>query len=217
MSDDIKESPKTKMIIELFNSKENIIKKDILFFKEEILKEINQFEKVILNKNKEINKNIEGKYLLIDSSINDLTNKFKEIAKLSEINTYLKEQINNWSLFKREISDISTSNTIKINFMEKDINDNIFRINKILNNSVIYPRIIGNSAKFKTFHEYIDYNLEQLSTTDNFRNKIELDLNSFKTKIDKIIQTLKLKIETSIIASHQLVQKGLKENENIIK
>lgn len=216
MSDNLNENKNPKNL-DLINIKENNIRKDIIYFKEEILKEINQFEKKILNKNQDNNRNIDDKIVLIDSSINDLKNRFKELIKIVDTNKYLIEKIDKWNIFEKKISELLTSNKIKINILEKDLNDNIFQINRIINNSVIYPRIIGNNSTFKTFHEYIDYTLEQLSTTDSFRKKIELDLKDFKIKIDKIIQVLKIKVETSISAAHQMVLKGIKENENIIK
>ena len=91
------------------------------------------------------------------------------------------------------------------------------KIDKILSNSIIYPRIIGKNAKFKTFHEFIDYTLENLSTFDVFRGKFEIELNSFKLKVDKIIQSLKIKLDCAIQDCRQIVKNGIKENENIIK
>ena len=129
----------------------------------------------------------------------------------------MKNEIDEWKIFKNEILDKLNTNKIQLNLLEKNSNDNILRIDKILNNTVLYPRLIGINSKFKSFHEYIDYTVEQLSTADNFRNKMDLDLKYFKAKIDKIIQALKLKIETSIYSANQLVQKRIKENENLIK
>ena len=41
--------------------------------------------------------------------------------------------------------------------LEKDLNDNIFRHDNILKDTVIYPGIIGPMCKFKNFHQLIDY------------------------------------------------------------
>ena len=217
MSDTITENQSPIKPNKAFNFKDIVMQNDIIYFKEEILEEINQFEKNLLKKNNENNKKINEQLILCNSTINDLKNKFKELLNIAEINKYLKEEIDKWNIFKSEILDIFTTNKIKINILEKDTNDNLFRINKILNNTVLYPRIIGNNSQFKTFHEYIDYTVEKLSTSDNFRNRMELDFKYFKAKIDKIIDFIKIKIDTSINAANQLVNTKIKENEITIK
>ena len=45
----------------------------------------------------------------------------------------------------------------KFNEFEKKINDDVDTINKILSNSILYLAIIGKTAKFATFHEFIDF------------------------------------------------------------
>jgi hypothetical protein len=201
----------------IFNKEERSLKQDIIFFKEEILTQMNNFEKNLAQQKDEINSKINNKFILYEDTILKLNNNFSEIKKKIDINQYIKEQIDAWSIFKNEISKISTENGIKITLLEKDTNNNIFRIDKLLNNSILYPRVIGQSAKFKNFHEYIDYTLTQLSSIDIFRGRIEFDLKSFKTKVDKIIQGLKLKLECVVQDVRQIVKNGIKENEIILK
>ena len=133
------------------------------------------------------------------------------------MNDYIKEQMDILDNFKNDIKKSTAEDNIKLVMLEKDVNNNFYRIDKLLNSSIIYPRIIGFNSKFKTFHEYIDYTLNQLTSFDMFKNKMEMDLNSFKSKIDKMIQSLKYKIECSISDSHQIVKNGVKENELILK
>ena len=201
----------------IFNKEERSLKQDIIFFKEEILTQMNNFEKNLAQQKDEINSKINNKFILYEDTILKLNNNFSEIKKKLVINQYIKEQVDAWSIFKNEISKISTENGIKITLLEKDTNNNIFRIDKLLNNSILYPRVIGQSAKFKNFHEYIDYTLTQLSSIDIFRGRIEFDLKSFKTKVDKIIQGLKLKLECVVQDVRQIVKNGIKENEIILK
>ena len=201
----------------IFNKEERSLKQDIIFFKEEILTQMNNFEKNLAQQKDEINSKINNKFILYEDTILKLNNNFSEIKKKIDINQYIKEQVDAWSIFKNEISKISTENGIKITLLEKDTNNNIFRIDKLLNNSILYPRVIGQSAKFKNFHEYIDYTLTQLSSIDIFRGRIEFDLKSFKTKVDKIIQGLKLKLECVVQDVRQIVKNGIKENEIILK
>ena len=199
------------------NKDNKALKEDIIFFKEELLKEMNILEKSFSQQKEEIRAKINGKFILYDETIEKLNINFSELKKIVDMNKYLKEQVDNWSYFKKDISDKSSSNEIKLTLLEKEVTNNFYRIDKILNNSIIYPRIFGKNARFKTFHEFIDYTLEQLSFFDSFRSKMELDLKSFKIKVDKIIQSLKIKLECSINDCRQIVKNGIKENEIIIK
>ena len=209
---------------ELLNNKDNItnkdkksIKDDIMFFKEEILKHMSSLEKSFETQKEEIRSKINGKFILYDETLTKLNNNFNELKKKVEMNDYIKEQMDILDNFKNDIKKSTAEDNIKLVMLEKDVNNNFYRIDKLLNSSIIYPRIIGFNSKFKTFHEYIDYTLNQITSFDMFKNKMEMDLNSFKSKIDKMIQSLKYKIECSISDLHQIVKNGVKENELILK
>ena len=190
---------------------------DMLYFKEEILKEVSQFEKAFEKQNKEMKDKLDNKIKLYDSTIDKIKSQFEELSQIVANNTYLKGQIDKYEQFKQDIIDLSGTNQIKYNLLEKETKDNLFKINNIINNSVLYPRVIGNNSKFKNFHEYIDYTLTELTITNNFRTRFDLDFKSFKAKIDKIMQSLKLKIECAINSANLLVQNGLQESELKIK
>ena len=207
-------SPKRDKII---NKDKLSLKEDIIFFKEELLKYMNILEKKFSEQKEEIQSKINGKFILYDETIDKINKNINELMKLVGTNKYLKEQVESWSQFKNDISKISTENTIKIALLDKDTTTSIDRIDKILNNTVLYPRIIGKASRFKSFHELIDYTLEQLSLFDIFRTKIELDVKSFKTKVDKIIQHLQIQLDCSINDAKQIVKNGVKENEISIK
>lgn len=190
---------------------------DMLYFKEEILKEVSQFEKTFEKQNKEMKDKLETKIKLYDSTIDKMKSQFQELSQIVATNSYLKGQIDKYEQFKQDIIDLSGANQIKFSLLEKETKDNLFKINNIINNSVLYPRVIGSNSQFKNFHEYIDFTLTELTVTDNFRTRFDLDFKSFKAKIDKIIQALKLKIECTINSANLLVQNGLQESELKIK
>ena len=77
---------------------------------------------------------------------------------------------------------------IRLSNLEKDLSINIERIDKILSDSVIYPGIIGEKNKYKTFHDLIDYLLTQSSLNLIFREKNILDFKSYKIKIENLIK-----------------------------
>jgi len=217
MSEIFSESYKRQSMKELFDPEKISQKSDFLFFKNEILKEINQFKNNFLKQNKELKDDFKDKLKLYESEINKMKTDFQQISTVIASNNFVIEKIEEIEKFKKEVTDLSSSNKIKLDFLERETQDNFFRINNIINSSVLYPRVIGSNSKFKNFHEFIDYTLSQLSATNSFQTKIELDLKSFKAKIDKIIQSLKVQIEMAVNTSNQLVQNGLQETENRIR
>ena len=217
MSDVLSENNKRENMKNLFDPQKISQKSDLLFFKNEILKEINQFKTDFSKQNKEIKDDFKDKMKLYELTINTMKDDLQQISSVIASNNFIKEKIEEMDKFKKEITDLSSSNKIKLNFLERETQDNFFRINNIINNSVLYPRVIGNNSKFKNFHEFIDYTLSQLTAANSFQKRIEFDLKSFKDKIDKAIQSLKVQIEMAVNSSSQLVKNGLRETENRIR
>ena len=214
MSEIFSENNKRESMKELFDPQKISQKSEFLFFKNEILKEINQFKINVLKQNKEIKDDFRDKMKLYESTINKMKAEFQQLSSIVASHNFLKDKIEEMDKFKQEVTDLSSSNKIKLNFLERETQDNLFRINNIINSSVLYPRIIGTNSKFKNFHEFIDYTLSQLLETNSFQTKIELDLKSFKVKIEKAIQSLKVQIEMAVNNSSQLVKNGLQDTEN---
>ncbi len=79
----------------------------------------------------------------------------------------------NDNLFKR---------SAKFNELEKKTNDEINRINDILTESVIYPSLIGKTARFKIFHEFIEFVVNEITLLINFKDKNNLDFSPYKKK-----------------------------------
>ena len=105
---------------------------DMLYFKEEILKEVSQFEKTFEKQNKEMKDKLETKIKLYDSTIDKMKSQFQELSQIVATNSYLKGQIDKYEQFKQDIIDLSGANQIKFSLLEKETKDNLFKINKSL-------------------------------------------------------------------------------------
>ena len=98
--------------------------------------------------------------------------KTNELYDLINVDKIIKEKVIELFKFKEEFTDIICLERIKLNHLKNDMDANITRIEKILNDSVIYPRVIGKNNKHKTFHDLIDYILSEISLNSMFRKKI---------------------------------------------
>ena len=96
--------------------------------------------------------------------------------------------------FKEEIQDTVFKQRAKFSEFEKKVNNDIDVINKILSNTVIYPSMIGKTAKFKTFHEFIDFTNKEINQLNIFKNKSGIDLAPYKKKIDGALEAFKIQM-----------------------
>ena len=166
------------------------IKMEVLQFKDEVLRELKYLKKSISEK-------YDSNVLLVSEKLNSYDNKIiylnDRITELSEnINTdnNMKKDISSLMEYKNKTRDNLLTIEIKMNNLEKEIKNNVFRIDNILSDSVIYPGIIGKTCKFKNFHHMLDHLLSQTSQTITYREKNTLDLNTYKKKLESIVQTL---------------------------
>lgn len=207
------ESSKSKkdIIVEL---KPEGIKKDILFFKEEVLQEIKLLEKNLFQKNQESNEFIKNKISSYDIKIKILKDTINSLSNQVIDGIKNEEKLNSLYQSRQILLDATGSNKIKISLLERETRDSINRVNETLKQSIFYPGVIGNNGKFKNFHEFIDFLLNESNANSTFRHKNIMDLSSFKMKIDKSIQTMSFKIESNLLSNNSYTERKVKEIED---
>ena len=97
----------------IFNPGQAYLKADILYFKEELLEEVRKFDKKFTTQNQDIKENFEERFKLYDLSIDKLISQNQDLTKLIASHNYLKEQIDKLTIFKKDITDLSSSNNLK--------------------------------------------------------------------------------------------------------
>ena len=171
------------------------LKMDIIHFQDETLKNMRQMQSKLDDKYAKSEELLNEKITKFDLKIKSLEQKITELSTLIIKDNALKEKFESLFNFKEEMQDTLFKRRAKFSELEKKVNDNIDEINKILTNTVIYPRVIGKTAKFQTFHEFIDYVILEISQLNIFKNKSQIDLiTPFKKKIEGIIETFKIQI-----------------------
>jgi len=193
------------------------IKKDILLFKNDILKDM-----------RTIQKSLDSKYIKVDENLNTKINKFSEKISLLEqkifelsnkINTdnKIRKEVELLNQFKEETSNTIFKRRVKYNDFEKRMNDEINRFNDILTDSVIYPSIIGNNTRFKTFHEFMDYVLEEIGQFKIYKDKSGLDMGPFKKKIDQSLDAIRIQMNNIGSVSKEFTTSSITQSEEKIK
>ena len=131
----------------LIGSTPEIIKTDIMNFKEEVLQDIKELGKKLEEKyfkiNKELNNNIE----LYNKKITEFDFKLLDLSSKIVNDITIKEKISDLLNFKEKTDNNININKIKISMLDKEINQKIDRIDDLISNSLIFPGLIGPVKK----------------------------------------------------------------------
>ena len=193
------------------------IKMEVLQFKDDVLKEIKLLKKSISEKFQSNTSLISEKFTTYDNKIMSLSERVIELSEKINSDNNAKNNISSLIEFKNKTRDHLLTMEIKINNIDKEMRNNIFRIDNILTDSVIYPGIIGKSCKFKTFHQMLDHVLSQISQNKTYREKNTLDLNTYKKKLESIVQNLQSQKDGIVQQNNNLINKKMDEIEEKFK
>ena len=191
--------------------KPQTIKMDILLFKNDVLREIKQIEKSIIDKSKETNKILKDKISLFDHKMGFINDQINAISNKMVNGIKMEEKISILCGAREQLLDETTTNKIKINMLEKETRDSINRIDDILKQSIIYPSVIGINGKYRNFHDFIDFVITESNTNNTFRQKNIMDLSSYKQKIEKSLQALGFRIESILSNCNGFTLRKIKE------
>jgi len=193
------------------------IKNDILMFKEETLRDLKEAKRSISEKYQNLNSQIKEKLEKFELRIKTYESKIMEISSLVNTDSIIKERVNSLMAFKEKADDSMLTEKIRLDNLSDDFNRNIERIDDILKNSVIYPGKFGAIAKFKTFHDFIDYVLEQCSLNIAFREKNNVDYKSLKTKLDNSINSFNAQMNSLLNSANEYTKMSVKGCEDRMK
>ena len=187
------------------------IKMDLLHFKDDILKDIKTIQLSLDDKYIKADDFLKQRITKFELKINSFEQKISELSNLIITDTSIKEKVDSLMQSEEEIRDTIFKRRAIFGEFEKKTKDDINRLSNIITSSVIYPGIIGHTCKFKTFHEFMDYVLQEIAQLVIFKDKSGLDITPFKRKIDTALENLKLLMNN--FCSKDFVNTSLSQSE----
>ena len=195
----------------------NSSKEDILYFKDEILKDLKKIEIKMGQKFDSQSLNTKTKLDEYDIKFAAMTQKINNLASQIETNISLKEKVDEIYGFKTKIQQDIMVHEIKEETTARDLKNAINKYDAILLDSVLYTGVIGLGCKFSTFHDYIDFTLNTLNQLNLAKEKTVIDIKSMKKKYDNTLENLKTQIETNNKSIKEVNKKVLNVLEQRMK
>ena len=171
------------------------LKQDLLFLKDDILKDFREIESKLTTKFDKQNSNVKDSLEKFETIINGLNNKVVELSNLIFTDKTIQEKVNQLTEFKTKTEEDLVAQNVSIKNVLKDLNNAKNNYDKILSLSILYPGIIGNNCKFESFHQFIDYVLLNISQLSTYKDKNNIDLKGYKTKMESLVKSFKIQGE----------------------
>lgn len=158
--------------------------------KEELLHYIRQIEK---NLQEQINQ----KYLQLETNNNSLIEKFNLIKENNEqilatlaLQKLKLEKLSDYVTFKKKIESMTTTHEIRINSIIDDVFNFKIKYGKIITDNLVVPGFIGQSCQFKTISDYLLNQILESSKTKNEKEQIKSDIKECKNKVEGFLKTM---------------------------
>ena len=195
----------------------NYLKQDILFFKNDVLKDLRKLEeKLNIKLNEQKIDNLDQNEIC-KKKIDDLFNKISFFNNFISDNSNISAKIAYFESFKLKTEENLFTLNSKINKIQKESEDSYYKYEKLFNENIFYPGIIGNNAKFPSFRLFIDFILNNIKTLNEFKEEIKtLDINEFKRKINSEIQDLKFNINTNYSNVKHIIDNNMKQSDSML-
>ena len=202
-------NPKKSSII---NPETNALKQDILFFKNDILKDLRRIEEKLNLKLTEQSIANNDQYEAFEKKLDILNSKIIRVNEFVSDNTNLSEKINTFQLFKSKTEDSILSLNSRIAIVQKETKDSLIKIEKLLEENLKYPGIIGKNSKFSNFRFFIDYVMNNIKYLNDFKEEmINFDFAGFKKRINSDLQEFRFTLNENDRNLRKLIESNIKE------
>ena len=174
-----------------------VTKTDFIYFQNEILKDLKNLELKFNEKTDEMIKAIDSNKATAESNFSRYSGIFAQLTELislpeesTKINTKLQT-------IQKKLEDVSINSRIKINSLEKEINNMALKYDKIFINNLIVPGLVGTSCPFPTLGSFIENANKKINELIDEKKKLGMDLKTYKDKLENLINVFNKRVNTS--------------------
>ena len=214
-NDEMNKITTNKDIIKEYNfNNPKTLKQDLLFFKDDILKDIRIFENNLRDTLSIQNDEQTDRINLYEKKIESQTQKISYLSNLiAEIKekTKVEEMLEKFQIqTEQNLSKID----IKINSLQKEMRDGLYKNEKFFTENILYPGIIGYECRFSNFHSFIDYILSNIHQFTVFQELVKsYEFHKIKNKLEKDLKIINLQLKNNFQTNSQFTIEKINESE----
>jgi len=203
-----------------FNSYD--FQKELLFFKNEILKDIHDSEAKYNEKfinfteeQNEIIKSYEKKFLEQEQKITYLSNMLQDFYKKEKFEKYFLEFT---AKFEHSLTEVES----KIYILKGEMKYLIDQLEKNMLEHLFYPGKIGTNFQFKDLHAFIDFVLDSIKQLGTYQEILKsYEIHKIKNNLLKEIKTVQLQVKNNFYNLTKFTTDKISESEqkmlNVLK
>ena len=199
----------------IINSDLRDIKQDLLFFKNDVLKDIRKMEEKLNSKLTEQSLVNNEQYEVYEKKLDILSTKLTNVNTIASDNSELIQKINALQAFKGKTEDSLSSLSIRIINVQKESRDSVTKLDKMFEENIKYPGLIGRNSKFHNFRAFIDYVMKNIKLLNEFKEEIQdFEFEEFKRKINSDLKDLRFLINDNYKNTKKLIENNIKDLDN---
>ena len=195
-----------------FNSYD--FQKELLFFKNEILKDIHDSEEKYNEKfinfteeQNEIIKSYEKKFLEQEQKITYLSNMLQDFYKKEKFEKYFLEFT---AKFEHSLTEVES----KIYILKGEMKYLIDQLEKNMLEHLFYPGKIGTNFQFKDLHAFIDFVLDSIKQLGTYQDILKsYEIHKIKNNIEKDLKTMQLQIKNNFYSLTKFITDKINQSE----
>ncbi len=159
-------------------------------FKEEILKNIHDFEEDLIKKVNTKMKELNSDYKKFHQNINDLSENNKKLINSLINENFNLEKITSLEQFRNKVDSILITHEIRINNNIEEISSIKTKYDKALIENLLVPGFVGPSCQFKNIGEFIIYYISEVSKIKSEKDMMRNSFKELRIKTDSSMRTV---------------------------
>lgn len=191
-----------------------VTKTDFIYFQNDILKELKKIENKFNNKLLESIEILKEKVTINENKVNLFKDKFNELSNICVEEKNFFEKVEKLIKFKEKIEDENLLFNSKLNNLQKFMNDNFYKYDRIFTNNFIVPGIIGDNCKFPNLKNFLEFSYSNFENLNKFKEKQNIDQKMYKEKLENIINQFKIQMGNEEIKNQNSINNKIAVLDN---
>ena len=174
--------------------------REVLNIKDDISKKFFDYDNKMINYVSEIENKMEN----LNEKWNRLFEEINVVKVKNEKSEQLETKINDFQL-------LIAQHDVRINNLMKDLSDACFKYDKMFLNNLQVPGQIGDCCKWKNLKEYLIYKKKEFNLLDAYKQKNQMNFQSYKDKLDLITGKLNNQVDNFLKTSFEYTSSKIEE------